>query len=50
MKANLLSYRANYFPKGEEAVIAEPPLLHLGQWIVAMFSLAVFNLDENLVT
>src|SRR5436309_14053656 len=49
-KANLLSHRANYFPKGEEATMAEPPLLHLGQWIAAMFGLAVFNLNGNLAT
>ena len=40
--------RANYFSKGEEAVMAELPLLRLGQWIAAMFGLTVFNLDENL--
>ena len=48
MKANLFLRRANYFPKEEEAAMAELPLLHPGQWIVATFGLAVFNLDENL--
>ena len=28
--------------------MAKPPLLHPEQWIVATFSLAVFNLDGNL--
>src|SRR5256885_1649960 len=37
MKADLLSHRADYFPKGEEAAMAELPLLHLGQWIAAIF-------------
>ena len=50
MKADLLSHRANYFPKGEEVTMAKPPLLYPEQWIVATFGLAVFNLDENLVT
>ena len=48
MKADLLSHRANYFLKGEEAAMAELPLLRPGQWIVATFGLAVFNLDGNL--
>ena len=48
MKADLLLHRADYFLKGKEATIAEPLLLHPRQWIVAMFSLAVFNLDGNL--
>src|SRR5438876_8314067 len=48
MKADLLSYRANYFLKGEEAAIAKPLLLCPGQWIVVMFGLAVFNLNRNL--
>ena len=48
MKADLLSHRADYFPKGEEAATAEPPLLRPGQWIAATFGLAVFNLDGNL--
>src|SRR5438034_249542 len=48
MKANLLSHRADYFLKGKEAAMAEPPLLRPGQWIVATFGLAVFNLDGNL--
>ena len=30
-KADLLSRRADYFPKGEEAAMAEPPLLRPGQ-------------------
>ena len=50
MKADLLSHRANYFLKGEEAAMAKPPLLCPGQWIAAMFGLAVFNLDGNLAT
>ena len=36
--------------KEEEATIAEPPLLHPGQWIVATFGLVVFNLNGNLAT
>src|SRR5439155_19507387 len=47
-KADLLSRRADYFPKGGKAAMAEPPLLHPGQWIVATFGLVVFNLDGNL--
>src|SRR5436309_4781123 len=47
-KADLLSYRADYFLKGEEATMAEPPLLCPGQWIVATFGLVIFNLDRNL--
>ena len=49
-KADLLSHKADYFPKGKEAVMAKPLLLCSGQWIVAMFGLAVFNLDGNLAT
>src|SRR5437667_8880746 len=47
-KADLLSCRADYFPKEEEATMAEPLLLHPGQWIAATFGLTVFNLDGNL--
>src|SRR5439155_20517194 len=48
IKADLFSYRANYFPKGKETTMAEPLLLHPGQWVAAMFGLVVFNLDENI--
>src|SRR5439155_12623528 len=48
MKADLLSRRADYAPEGEEATIAEPPLLHPGQWIAAMFGLAVFSPDKDM--
>src|SRR5947207_9455091 len=47
-KADLLSHRANYFLKREEAMIAELLLLYLEQWIVVMFGLVVFNLNGNL--
>src|SRR5439155_24002292 len=38
-KADLLLYRADYFLKGEEAMMAEPLLLYPGQWIAATFGL-----------
>src|SRR6266513_184327 len=48
MKADLLSRRADYAPEGEEATMAELPLLYPGQWIAATFSLAVFSPDKDM--
>ena len=48
MKADLLSCRADYAPEGEEATMAEPPLLCPGQWIAVTFGLTVFSLDKDI--